>query len=132
MSARNPSDFHRLFPRYVLRDGDIDSVLTLYDPQAVFCNRTGELRAGEQALRRELAPFTAARAEFDFRIRREIRAGDIALVHNEWSVRPPQASSGYAIEVFRRQADGTWRLLIGDPFTVRARLEVGHAVLPDR
>jgi hypothetical protein len=34
----------------------------------------------------------------------------------------PQPMSGYAIEVARRQPDGTWRWLIGDPFTVSSSL----------
>ena len=39
-------------------------------------------------------------------------------MHTEWKVSPPYPMSVYAIEVARRQADGTWRWLIGDPFTV--------------
>jgi hypothetical protein len=36
----------------------------------------------------------------------------------QWTVSGPQSTRVYAIEVARRQPDGTWRWLIGDPFTV--------------
>jgi len=39
-------------------------------------------------------------------------------MHTEWKVSSPQQMSVYAIEVARRQPDGTWRWLIGDPFTI--------------
>jgi hypothetical protein len=46
---------------------------------------------------------------------------EIALMHTEWKVSAPEPMSVYAIEVARRQPDGTWRWLIGDPFTVGRR-----------
>ena len=69
-------------------------------------------------LRQELAPFAARKAVFNFDIKQVIQSGDIALMHTEWKVSSPQQMSVYAIEVARRQPDGTWRWLIGDPFTV--------------
>ena len=57
-------------------------------------------------------------AEGDIDIKQVIQSGDIALMHTEWKVSSPQQMSVYAIEVARRQPDGTWRWLIGDPFTI--------------
>ena len=120
MPASSPEEIGRLFRRY-MRDGDIDALLTLYDPEAVFFNRARQVRKGADALREELAPFAAVRAVFEFNTREIIQSGDIALIHNEWQLSMPQQMSGYAIEVARRQTDGTWRWLIGDPFTVGGR-----------
>jgi hypothetical protein len=39
-------------------------------------------------------------------------------MHTVWNVSAPEPRSLYAIEVARRRADGTWRWLIGDPFTI--------------
>jgi hypothetical protein len=39
-------------------------------------------------------------------------------MHTRWKVSSPQQMSVYAIEVARREPDGTWCWLIGDPFTV--------------
>jgi uncharacterized protein (TIGR02246 family) len=120
MSAKSPEEICRLFQQY-MAEGDLDSILSVYDPEAVFLNQAGEVKQGEEGLRNELAPFAAAKAVFDFNIRQVIQAGDIALMHTEWKISSPQQMSVYAIEVARRQPDGTWRWLIGDPFTIGRR-----------
>lgn len=106
MPAKTPEDICRLF-RHYMAEGDLDTVLSVYDPEAVFLG-----------LRRELAPLAATKPRFDFTIKQIVQAGDIALMHTEWTVSGPQPMAVYAIEVARRQRDGTWRWLIGDPFTV--------------
>ena len=117
MSAKSPEEICRLFQQY-MAEGDIDSVLSIYDPEAVFLNQSGEVKKGEAGLRQELVPFAARKAVFNFDIKQVIQSGDIALMHTEWKVSSPQQMSVYAIEVARRQPDGTWRWLIGDPFTI--------------
>ena len=64
------------------------------------------------------AALAAARATFDFEIKQVVQSGEIALMHTEWRVSSPTPMTVYAIEVARRQPDGTWCWLIGDPFTV--------------
>ena len=119
MPAKRPEEICRLFQQY-MAEGDIDSVLSVYDPEAVFLNQSGEVKSGE-ALRQELSPLSAMKAIFDFNIKQVVQSGNIALMHTEWKVSSPQQMSVYAIEVARRQPDGTWRWLIGDPFTVGRR-----------
>ena len=87
MSAKSPEEICRLFQQSIAA-GDLNSLLSLYDPEAAFLNQSG----------------------------------DIALMHTDWQVTSPQPMSTYAIEVARRQPDGTWRWLIGDPFTVGRRV----------
>ncbi len=116
MPAQSPEEICQLFKQY-MAEGDVDALLTLYDPEAAFLNQSDDIRDRE-GLRQELAPLAAATAVFDYKIKRVIQAGDIALMHTLWKVSAPQPMSTYAIEVARRQPDGTWRWLIGDPFTV--------------
>ena len=117
MPAKSPEEICRLFQQY-MAEGDIDSVLSIYDPEAVFLNQSGEVKKGEKELRQELADFAASKAVFNFDIKQVIQSGDIALMHTKWKISSPQEMSVYAIEVARRQPDGTWRWLIGDPFTI--------------
>ena len=117
MPAMSPEDICRLFQQF-MAEGDIDSVLNVYDPEAVFLNQSGEVTKGRQGLRLELAPLAAMKARFHFDIKQVIQTGDIALMHTEWKVSVPQPMTVYAIEVARRQPDGTWCWLIGDPYTV--------------
>jgi ketosteroid isomerase-like protein len=73
-----------------MREGDIDSVLNVYDPGVVFLNRERMPWLGLAELRQELAPFAAAKANFDFTNKQIIEAGDIALMHTEWRVSGPE------------------------------------------
>ena len=61
---------------------------------------------------------TTGKAEFFVHVKGVIRSGDTALTHSVWAVATPEPTSGYALEVSRRQPDGSWRWLISDPFTV--------------
>jgi ketosteroid isomerase-like protein len=117
MPAQSPEQICQLF-RHHMAEGDIEALLSIYDPEAVFLNRSGEVKQGRQGLREELAPFASAKAIFDFSIKQIVQSGDIALMHTLWTVSSPETISVYAIEVARRQPDGAWRWLIGDPFTV--------------
>jgi len=122
MSATTPEEICILFKQYMAA-GDIDSLLNVYDPEAVFLNQSGEIKKGKESLKHELAPLAAAKAIFDFKIKQVIQTGDIALMHTQWKVSSPEPMAVYAIEVARRQPDGTWRWLIGDPFTVCRQAE---------
>jgi len=115
--AHSPEEICELFRTYMAA-GDMEALLSLYDPQAVFLNEARETKHGREELRDDLAPLAAARATFEFKIKQVIRSGEIALVHTQWKVTSPKPMSVYAIEVARQQRDGSWRWLIGDPFTV--------------
>ena len=126
MPAKTPEEICRLFQRY-MREGDIESLLSLYDPDAALLAQSGEVKRGE-GLREELNGLAVAKPQFDFNISQVIQTGDIALMHTDWKVSSPQQMSVYAMEVARRQPDGSWRWLIGDPFTVGRRTASGTKV----
>ncbi|HEY1272217.1 MAG TPA: nuclear transport factor 2 family protein [Terriglobales bacterium] len=117
MPANSPGEICKLFKQY-MSQGDVDLLLSLYDPEAAFLNEAGEIKKGKEELRGQLAAPAAAKAIFEFDIRQIIESRDIALMHTKWQVSWPQPRSVYAIEVARRQPDGSWCWLIGDPFTV--------------
>jgi hypothetical protein len=71
------------------RQGDLDSVLTLYDADVVFLNQCGKVRKGIAELREELVPLAAAKTVFDFSIKQIIQSGDVALMHTRWNVWSP-------------------------------------------
>jgi uncharacterized protein (TIGR02246 family) len=105
-----------------MADGDLDAVLSLYDPEAVFVRESGRVTSTRDELRQELAPLVATRPRFAYVVQLVAEAGDTALMHTDWAVTEPQPLQSRAVEVARRQADGTWRWLIGDPFTVGKRM----------
>ena len=46
MPAKTPEEICRLFQRY-MSEGDIESLFSLYDPDAVFLAESGEVKKGE-------------------------------------------------------------------------------------
>lgn len=129
MKAKTPEEICNLFRQYMM-NGDLERLLSVYDADVTFVNQAGETRKGKEQLKQELAPFAAAKAHFDFRVRQVIQADGIALMHTEWKVSSPREMSVYAIEVARQQSDGSWLWLIGDPFTVGKNLpnEISESV----
>jgi uncharacterized protein (TIGR02246 family) len=117
MPANRPEEICTLFQR-AMAEGDLDAVMRVYDEGVVFLNQKGDTIKGIDDLRRELTPLVAQRPDFDFTILQVIEAGDVALMHTEWRVAGREPMRQHAIEVARRQADGTWRWQIGDPFTI--------------
>ena len=107
MSATSPEEICCIFQR-AMADGDLDAVLDVYDPEAVFLNQCGKVTTSREELREALAPRAAMKARFEYEVRQVVRAGDIALTHTKWVVSGPERADVYAIEVARRQADGTW------------------------
>ena len=53
-----------------------------------------------------------------------VQVGELALLHNEWALEgtgadgQPVALAGRTSEVARRQADGSWRYVIDNPYSV--------------
>jgi len=94
MPATNPEQICHLFRQY-MAEGNLEALLSLYDPEVAFLNQAGEIKRGRQGLKGELEPLASSKATFDFDIKQIIQS-----------------------EVARRQPDGSWCWLIGDPFTV--------------
>jgi ketosteroid isomerase-like protein len=117
MPAKNPEEICRLFNEYMAQ-GDVESLLSIYDPEAAFLDQAGEVKRGRPGMREVLTPLAAAKTAFDYNIKQIIQSGDIALMHTEWKAPSLSKDPMYAIEVARRQPDGGWCWLIGDPFTV--------------
>ena len=73
MSAKVLEEICQLFRRY-MAEGDLESLLSLYDPDVVFLNKDGVARKGREQLRKELAPLPRAQARFDFDIKQVIES----------------------------------------------------------
>jgi uncharacterized protein (TIGR02246 family) len=121
MNAQTPEDCDRLFGER-MNAGDVEGVVALYETDATFVPREGPPVSGTAAIRAAIAGFAATRPRLEMRVTKTVTAGDVAVLYNDWSMRAtgpdgtPLATSGKALEVVRRQADGTWRFVVDDPF----------------
>jgi ketosteroid isomerase-like protein len=121
-SATSPEACDRLFGEHV-NAGDLDALLSLYEPTCSMVRRDRSLARGHAEIREVLGRLIVMRARMSTEIVKVVQAGDdLAMVYNDWRMsakRPdgqPIEAAGKAIEVVRRQPDGTWRFILDDPF----------------
>ena len=115
MGAKQPGELFQLFAKFV-RAGDIDGAMSLYEKDAASPGEAGNVHAGLDAIGAASKPFAEMKADLICDPRKVVEAGDVALIHNYWSM---TGATGHAIEVARRQPDGAWRYIIDDPFADR-------------
>ena len=105
-----------------INTGNLDSLLPLYESQAAFATQPGSLNHGLPGVREALAGFIAMKGILDLKVTRVLEASDLALVTAVWSFTgtgpdgKPVKLAAKSADVLRRQADGSWRLVIDNPW----------------
>jgi uncharacterized protein (TIGR02246 family) len=122
MTPRTPEDCDRLFAEHA-GAGDVEGLTTLYEPGASLVQQDGSVATGRSAIREALAGFAAMRPQLRMNILKVVRVGDdLAVLYNDWTMAAkapdgnPFEMTGKAVEVVRRQPDGSWRFVLDDPF----------------
>ena len=108
--------------------GDLDGTTGLYERTGVFVAQPQMTAEGHDAVRAALTQFFAMRPQLTANANRIIIAGDVALSLTKWTLNGkgpdgPIEMTGTATDVLRRQADGSWRVAIDNPWGIAA-LEV--------
>jgi uncharacterized protein (TIGR02246 family) len=118
MPARTPPEIHRLFEA-AFNAGDLEAILALYEPGAVFIAGDRSL-AGHEAIREFYRIFLAQGARMKLETRAVVESPDsLALLYGAWTLGPPVSAEGLSTEVVRRQPDGDWKFAIDNPRTPR-------------
>ena len=95
--------------------------MALYDTEARFVTRSGETLVGREAIRVVLGCMIKAKMQLHSRVVRAVTVGDVAQLYTDFEGTTVDSSGKTipvhhkAIEVLRRQTDGGWKLIIGDP-----------------
>jgi uncharacterized protein (TIGR02246 family) len=123
--ANTPEEVIRGFADHLNR-GDVEGALELYEPEATFVPEPGRIVTGKQRIREALTRFAALNPTLTGDIQAVREGGDVALVLNRWHLNGegpegPVEMSGTSADVLRRQSDGSWRVLIDDPWGGSAR-----------
>jgi uncharacterized protein (TIGR02246 family) len=109
--------------------GDLERLMALYEPGAALVAQPGEPVVGTEQVRAALGGFLALKPTFACEVREITYAGDLALVTGQWSLHGtgPDGSavtfSSVSADVMRRQADGTWRWVIDQPWGTQLTAE---------
>ncbi len=126
MNKHDPAYIHTLFMA-AFNAGDIDALAALYESNAVLVVN-GQPVAGQELIRDAYESFLARRPRMSLQTRSAIVFDDnLAVLHGDWVLEPGPADEtgkttrGLSTEVVRRQADGSWRFVIDNPYTPAQR-----------
>jgi uncharacterized protein (TIGR02246 family) len=106
----------------MLNAGDLRGALALYEPHALFAPRPGDWVSGLNAIESALRPFLTLKPALTGEIRTTVHAEGVALVANEWRLVGTQPDGdeirmhAVSTDVLRRHRDGSWRILIDNPW----------------
>ena len=120
MPARTLEEHYDLFLR-AFNAGDLEGLMSLYDDQAVLVPEPGTTVRGP-ALREAIAGFLALKGTMELKLRGTVEGPATAITYGAWSLNgtgpdgSPIAMSGESTEVVVKQADGTWRIVLDDPW----------------
>ena len=68
-----------------INTGNLDALMSLYEPEAAFASQPGTLAHGSTGVRESLAAFLAMKGTLDIQVTRVLEAGGLAFVAGVWS-----------------------------------------------
>ncbi len=102
--------------------GDLDSLMTLYEPLACFASQPGKLATSPDGIRESLRSFIDMNGKLDLKVKRVLKSNDLALVTTEWSFNGTGSDGKHvhmtakSADVLRQQPDGNWQFVIDNPW----------------
>jgi uncharacterized protein (TIGR02246 family) len=128
VSAQTPQACDELFVKY-MNSGDIDALVSLYEPTGTLMQSDGTRLIGQSAIRAHFTPILRRHPTITSNVVKIVQTQDedLAMLYNNWhvSIRRENGElaeiSGKAIELVRRQSDGSWRFVFDDPGARDAR-----------
>jgi uncharacterized protein (TIGR02246 family) len=104
-----------------LNAGDLDGLVDLYEPSAVFEPQPGVVVHGHTAIRDALSELLTIGPTIRAETVQVLAAEDLALVVNDWTMTgtAPDGTDvrqgGRSADVVRRQSDGRWLVAVDKP-----------------
>jgi uncharacterized protein (TIGR02246 family) len=115
-------EIHRRFEA-AFNAADLDGILALYEPEAVFVDGDGAVLHGQEEIRGAFAQIFQAGLRISLQTAGVVEGtGGLALMHGQWVLSgtgpdgEPVERRGVSAEVLRRQGNGSWLYALDNPF----------------
>ncbi len=121
--AQTINEWYDIFAE-ALGGGDIEQAVNLFDAEATFVVQPGQLATDADSIRAGLEGFIAMKTTLKFERVGMIVASNIGFARAKWTLSgtgpngTPIRTEGESTDVLRRQADGSWRILVDDAYGV--------------
>jgi ketosteroid isomerase-like protein len=102
--------------------GNVSFLMTLYENDACFASKPGQVVNDLKSIRQSLQSFIDMRGKLEAKVKRVLQASDLAFIITEWSINGTESDGkpinliGRGTVVLRQQSDGTWRIVIENPW----------------
>jgi ketosteroid isomerase-like protein len=101
---------------------NVSSLVDMYETDACFQVQPGQVVKGLENIRQSLQGFIDMNGNLQSNVKGVIQASNLALVNTEWLFSgtgpdgEPVNIGGKATDVLRQQSDGTWHIVIDNPW----------------
>jgi ketosteroid isomerase-like protein len=98
---------------------------------AAFVPEPGRAVSGRESIRTELEQIVTMKPRMSGSVEKVLQAGDTALVAYRWNLEgtgpdgAPIRMNGLSADVLRRRPDGSWGVIIDDPYGVVGAADAG-------
>ncbi len=102
--------------------GNVNSLMTLYENDACLASRSGQVIKGLGSIRLALQDFIDMRCKLEVKVKKVLETTNLALIVTEWSINGTESDAkpvnltGRGTVVLRQQSDGTWLIVIENPW----------------
>jgi ketosteroid isomerase-like protein len=102
--------------------GNISFLMRLYEKDACFAYKPGQTVNDLESIRQAFQSLIYMGAKLEAKPKRVLKASDLALLITEWSINGNEPDgkvinlTGRGTVVLRRQSDGTWLIVIENPW----------------
>ncbi len=108
-----------------INNKDLDSFVSLYEPEASFIDESGENINGTEKIREKMKGYMNMNGKLESNVTKIISAGNVVLAYSDWTLKAsgpdgtPLNLSGTAIDVLRKQSDNSWLVVIDNPWGIK-------------
>ena len=104
--------------------GDVATVMSMYDVSGIIVPRPGMPVSGEKQFEESIKAILSIKGRMEIKTVYCLQTGDVALGRSEWRITDGDEVkiSAKGIEVMKRQADGSWKIVIDQAFGAESDL----------